>query len=248
MTTCDGVPICPDFYNQVNSCDSGGDCFEVTECGATIYCAYDEWRCEVPPPVCEPDEEEVQSCEGRGDDCYALLEDTECYGSIYCDPIEELCEAIPECQEGEVEVIGCVDDGSRCRSETLCGVTISCSPAEDVQVTACSDELMLPADPFDLEMVHIEGDELVLTVSYSGGCAFHLFPACFGGFMESSPVQVSVALGHDAQDDLCEAYPTEDRRLSLGALKQAYQDAYGEASGSMILNIAGAPEALEYSF
>ena len=97
------------------------------------------------------------------------------------------------------------------------------------------------SDPYELETDGdrapvIENDTLTLTVSYSGGCEVHDFTLVTdGGFMESDPVQLVVTLTHDANDDPCEAYPTERYVFDLQPIRTLYQEAYGTDEGSIIL-------------
>ncbi len=84
----------------------------------------------------------------------------------------------------------------------------------------------------------IENDTLTLTVSYSGGCEVHDFTLVTdGSFMESDPVQLVVTLTHDANDDPCEAYPTDRYAFDLTHLKTLYQEAYRTDEGSIILHL-----------
>ena len=60
----------------------------------------------------------------------------------------------------------------------------------------------------------ITDDTLRLTVSYAGGCEPHEFTLVTSGtFLESFPVRLPISVAHDANDDPCEAYPTEDYSL-----------------------------------
>ena len=99
------------------------------------------------------------------------------------------------------------------------------------------------SDPYELEIDGdhapiIENDTLILTVSYSGGCAQHDFTLVTdGSFMKSDPVQLVVALTHDANDDRCHAYP-QDRYVSdLAPIKMRYQETYGRDEGSITLHL-----------
>ncbi len=99
------------------------------------------------------------------------------------------------------------------------------------------------SDPYELQTdgedaPFIENDTLALTVSYSGGCERHDFTlATDGSFMESDPVQLVVTLIHDANDDPCEAYPTDRYVFDLSPIKTLYQEAYRTDKGSIILNL-----------
>ena len=53
------------------------------------------------------------------------------------------------------------------------------------------------------------------------------------GFMESSPVAANVLLSHDANNDLCEAWLTEELRFDLSSLKEAWQETYDQDSGAI---------------
>ena len=99
------------------------------------------------------------------------------------------------------------------------------------------------SDPYELEIDGdhapvIENDTLTLTISYSGGCASHYFTLVTNGsFMESDPVQLVVALTHDDNGDMCEAYPQERYSFDLEPIKTRYQEAYGTDEGSIILHL-----------
>ena len=98
-------------------------------------------------------------------------------------------------------------------------------------------------DDYVLNAATIVGDTLTLNVSYSGGCERHDFTLVAAhGFMESDPVQLRVTLAHDANNDACEAYPTEDYHFDLGEIKTLYQEAYRQKAGTIVLRLAGAPD------
>ena len=103
-------------------------------------------------------------------------------------------------------------------------------------------------DPFDLNSVSVAGDLLAASVSYGGGCETHDWTLCWPdqAFAESDPVQASLEILHDANDDACDAWLTEDIYFGLTPLQQSWQAAYGETSGTIILNVGG--ESLTYSF
>lgn len=98
-------------------------------------------------------------------------------------------------------------------------------------------------DDYALNAATLVGDTLTLNVSYSGGCERHDFTLVAAQeFMESDPVQLRVTLAHDANNDACEAYPTEDYHFDLGAIKTLYQEAYRQKAGTIVLRLAGAPD------
>lgn len=291
MMTCTRAPACTADSIQLDSCDGASpDCYEVTDCEQTIYCdpiPVEEPWCDA-PPVCQPDERMVYSCEGIEDRCTtydfgcageiscervrceeppvcpdtmtqvesceeAGLECIEvfsdgCDQPVYCRESDISCEAYPSCGEGELESYGdenaCVDDGSSCREETLCGATIYCRPAREVALLYCEEPI---ADPISIDSARVEADQLFFSLTLSGGCGFHLFPGCFSEFQESAPVQVSVTLGHEGEDS-CDGLIDLEPSLDLSLLKRAYQDAYQTGTGVIILNIAGYDAPLEYRF
>ena len=102
----------------------------------------------------------------------------------------------------------------------------------------------LQSDPFDLNSAAVSGDILTISVSYSGGCRSHVFVlTASDSFRESSPVQLSMVLTHDANDDPCEAYPTRQLRFDLTPIKERYQAAYGQDSGIVLLLLQPLPLA-----
>ena len=107
----------------------------------------------------------------------------------------------------------------------------------------------LGTDHYELIAAAITGDTLVVTVAYGGGCADHVFALdASGAFLESDPVQLEVALAHNANGDACEAWLTQDYFFSLAPLKTRYQEEYQQDSGAIVLRLAGAPDDLVYEF
>lgn len=99
------------------------------------------------------------------------------------------------------------------------------------------------SDAYELEIdgVHapvIENDTLTLTVSYGGGCETHDFTLFTdGSFMGSDSVQIVVTLTHNANNDPCEAYPTDHYVFDLASIKTLYQEAYRTDEGSITLHL-----------
>ncbi len=107
----------------------------------------------------------------------------------------------------------------------------------------------LGTDAYELSTAAITRDTLVVTVSYGGGCADHLFALdASAPFLESHPVQLEVALTHHANGDVCEAWLTENYCFPLAPLRARYQEEYQQDSGAMVLRLAGAPGDLVYEF
>lgn len=136
------------------------------------------------------------------------------------------------------------DDPDGAISSTTPADTDDRPPAQGVVVindNVDRDIALKESDPYELETDGdrapvIENDTLILTVSYSGGCEAHDFTLVTdGGFMESDPVQLVLTLTHDANDDPCEAYPTERYVFDLQPIRTLYQEAYRTDEGSIIL-------------
>lgn len=71
------------------------------------------------------------------------------------------------------------------------------------------------------------GDSLKLSVSYGGGCKTHIFKLI--GVLcitECFPARVDVYLSHDAKNDGCEAYITEELVFDIAPLRERYANIY----------------------
>ena len=119
-------------------------------------------------------------------------------------------------------------------------------PFEGTIVIGGADQSMDPweSDPYELgsgeDAPFIENDVLTLTLSYSGGCARHDFTIFTSShFLESYPVQLNAHLVHDAHDDPCEAYPTEQYEFDLSPIRMLYQAAYRMDEGVVLLSLQG---------
>ena len=117
----------------------------------------------------------------------------------------------------------------------------------DTVPEAFSDCHASDGDATELGEAAISGDTLTIGASYGGGCEAHDFQVCWDqSFMESEPVQVRLEVWHDANGDSCEAYLSETLQFDLAPLKQAWQDAYQQESGTItILTGSG---SLDYTF
>ena len=107
----------------------------------------------------------------------------------------------------------------------------------------------LGSDEYVLNAAAIRADTLAVTVSYGGGCQEHLFAVdASGPFLESDPVQLPVALAHEANDDACERWVTEDYLFDLTPLRERYEEEYQQESGVIVLLLDGASGDLLYEF
>ena len=105
-------------------------------------------------------------------------------------------------------------------------------------------------DRYVLNAATITGDTLMINVSYSGGCATHQFTlVASDSFLESFPVQLRITLAHNANNDLCRAWLTEDYHFDFTSIKTLYQQGYQQEAGTIILRLKDAPDGeLVYEF
>ena len=104
-------------------------------------------------------------------------------------------------------------------------------------------------DPFKIINIRLEVDILEINVSYSGGCEEHEF-SLFGpsSFKENSLVQIEVVLSHNDNDDPCDGVCTEKLTFDLSPLKEKWQEAYQQNSGTIIIWLEGMEASISYEF
>jgi hypothetical protein len=113
---------------------------------------------------------------------------------------------------------------------------------EEVYKNASSDPLSIS----DVELVH---DELAINITYSGGCEDHEFYLVgTKSFMESYPVQITILLSHNANNDPCDAVIHEQLQYDLTPLKYAWQQAYQNNSGTIRILLEGFENSILYTF
>ncbi|MGD9899892.1 MAG: hypothetical protein AB7T22_12275 [Calditrichaceae bacterium] len=107
----------------------------------------------------------------------------------------------------------------------------------DVIIFGYIDSVQIYEDPVSLEDVSMSGDTLKLEISYSGGCKEHEFLLYVSkDFAESYPVQASVYLSHNSNDDRCKALIRKDLCFNLSLLKEEYWKLYND-NGPIDLNL-----------
>ena len=117
------------------------------------------------------------------------------------------------------------------------------TPGTPVVVLDDIDPKSLQLDPITLRDVRVDGRTLLVDVSYSGGCAEHDFqlymtPAAFAG---SSPLQASLLLQHEGNDDACDAIVSEILWFDLTPVLDLHREQYGR-DDEIILNVFGFSE------
>lgn len=92
-------------------------------------------------------------------------------------------------------------------------------------------------NPAVINSALVRGDSLILNVSYGGGCKEHYFKL-FGleGIIKTNPPQAEIFLSHDSNNDMCEAWITEERQFQLTPLKEFIKNNYFY-NGPLILRI-----------
>lgn len=74
---------------------------------------------------------------------------------------------------------------------------------------------------FTIESAEIQGDQIVMIVSYSGGCENHDFRLLFNGnYMKSMPPKAELFLLHDAHGDACRSLIKEEIKVDISQLKE----------------------------
>ena len=107
----------------------------------------------------------------------------------------------------------------------------------------------LGADEYELEAAAVAGDTLAVTVSYGGGCEEHHFALdASAAFRESDPVQLAATLAHNANNDSCQRWVTQDYLFDLTPLKMRYHDEYQQDSGTIVVMLEGSADELLYEF
>jgi hypothetical protein len=82
-----------------------------------------------------------------------------------------------------------------------------------------------PRDGFTMNDARVEGDALVVSVRFGGGCEEHDFALFWDGrVLESLPAQVNLTLTHDAHGDACEAFIGKELRFDISKLAPFAED------------------------
>ncbi|WP_293271651.1 DUF4215 domain-containing protein [Nannocystis sp.] len=224
-----------------NTCTCGGGQWACTEIGCeepqcmpgdvkmqdcnTCECAGDgTWSCTklgCVPGECTPGQQKLEDCNA----CDCTPE-----GTWACDTQE--CPA-PECGNGIVDAGEQCDDGNAVDDDECSNACV----LSGVQECVGSGTLTV-------DNAVIVGDELVVDVSYGGGCETHDIGLCWGGEVaESFPVQIWVDLSHDAHGDACDAFVMEQRKLDLVPIKTALMN-----EGQVAIHLNGWGDVLLYTF
>lgn len=113
------------------------------------------------------------------------------------------------------------DDSPATQAPSLGDGAANASPLapQPVAVRQCADA---DQDPLTVTDARVEGDTLIATVQYGGGCQEHTFVACWDGTIaESMPTQTTLRIIHDGHNDTCRARKIEALALDLAPLAPA---------------------------
>ena len=116
-------------------------------------------------------------------------------------------------------------------------------PERNIKTIAQIGE-MKDGDPIKIEGVRCEGNTLLITVSYGGGCGEHSFEVNGSrAVMKSMPQKRSVKLTHTNHQDYCKAIVTKTIEVDISELSQV------QIKGSrVLLLLSGWNEAIEYIY
>ncbi|KAF0151220.1 MAG: hypothetical protein FD143_2159 [Ignavibacteria bacterium] len=110
------------------------------------------------------------------------------------------------------------------------------SEKKQIHFINSNNDWVLKKDALNVNSANIEKDELVMSVSYGGGCANHIIDLySYTGILKSNPPQMNLVMSHNANNDMCEAYITKTFRFDLSKIKKYL----GGQTGTVILNTAG---------
>lgn len=99
-------------------------------------------------------------------------------------------------------------------------------------------------DAFSIESAVITGNTLLMTITYSGGCADHQFEFIGSpAIQKSMPPIRAVRLVHNANDDACRSVVTRIIEVDLQDI--AYQQ---RAGSELMLHLEGFKTKLKYTF
>ena len=102
-------------------------------------------------------------------------------------------------------------------------------PVEPTTIWELQECELSYSDAYDLEGMTFQGNELTINVAYSGGCETHHWELCWNSDQDTpGEGPFTLELGHNANGDICEAYPSETLVFDVSAL--------GEEALSIIIN------------
>lgn len=253
-TCSDGEWACTELACEEPACEEGEE--KQVDCN-TCTCSEGAWGCTKvaceEPGTCTPGETKMEDCNSC--DCTAegqwACTDAAC-PTQECTPGDEKMEDCNACDCTPEGFWAC--DTQQCPAECGDGVVQDgeqCDDGNQVDDDQCSNGCVFqPGDVCEgggtltIDGAKVVGDELVVDVSYSGGCQEHVIGLCWNGVVEESlPPQTGIDLSHTGNLDPCEAWISEQRKISLLPIKEALQN-----EASVLLHLTGWKDAILYTF
>lgn len=126
-------------------------------------------------------------------------------------------------------------------------------PVENyVQLIDAEDSTKINKDMIYFNTAEIINDELKLNISYGGGCTKHIVELfAFKAIEKTNPPRVSVRISHNANNDMCEAFITDEIEFDLKGLKDYMITNYNVPGVELVLyGTEGKPldKTLKYDF
>lgn len=114
----------------------------------------------------------------------------------------------------------------------------------NTMLTATIGDVNAPSDPVTISDIRVQGNKMLIDVSYSGGCKDHSFQLTGSSMIAKSlPPIRHIQLVHESNDDMCKKMVMQTLEVDIKAL------AYQQQSGSKIfLTIDGWKDRIEYTF
>jgi len=101
----------------------------------------------------------------------------------------------------------------------------SATDLDQITLVLTGDLGAVEKDPFKVVSSSIEGDVLLLTLSYGGGCEDHEFEFFSEGpVMESFPPGAMIRVFHDSHNDLCRALIRQTFEIDLRPVRAGFTD------------------------
>lgn len=126
---------------------------------------------------------------------------------------------------------------------------------KDTENPNCQDILIdvanannLPADPFTIEDVKVEGDILTVETTYGGGCGDVEFVLVgSSSLLYSNPPQAVLTISFSDHDP-CKALQKREICFDLSKLAEVLKDGNQNSSGTVNLRISGHEPLVPYSY
>lgn len=115
-------------------------------------------------------------------------------------------------------------------------------PQRPYQVRGEIGDVGSKTDPFDIVSARIDGNNLYVDITYTGGCAYHKFK-CFGSeaISKSLPPQRTIKLIHEDDNDTCESLVKQTIEIDIRAFALSAAE-----SSEIVLLLEGYSVPLNY--